>query len=480
MKYYRINPLVLFRHYGDFGYLTDNRNFGYNFIGNDFILGDEIISESGADILSCLDKKPLPIEEIMERVFKIFGDVDNLQSEVTNFLDFLCLKGFIISGESAEECVPKFSNKNKKQNIEDGTNTPIETQAFFSERFGECPFPVSVHVEIVSECNERCIHCYIPHEFKQDLMDDSLFSDILSQSRDMNLLHITISGGEPMLHPHFIEFLKECRNADMSVNVLSNLTLLNDKIIEEMKQNPLLCVQTSVYSMQPDIHDSITHKKGSLNRTISSILKLVENHIPVQVNCPIMKNNYNSYKDVLEWAREHNISADVDFSIIAQYNHDKDNLNCRLSRDELIKVISDRVVEDSSYIDDIEKEVAENKKKVDRDYICSICNSSICIGAKGDVFPCVGWSNKVVGNIQTQTLKDIWFKSEIIKSLREIRREDFIGCKKCDAKEYCTICMVRNANESSTGNPLELSRYFCNIAKIKKDIYEKYIKTQKL
>ena len=46
----------------------------------------------------------------------------------------------------------------------------------------------------------------------------------------------------------------------MSVNVLSNLTLLNDEMVAEMKLNPLLSVQTSVYSMIPDIHDGITHK----------------------------------------------------------------------------------------------------------------------------------------------------------------------------------------------------------------------------
>ena len=65
----------------------------------------------------------------------------------------------------------------------------------------------------------------------------------------MNLLHITISGGEPMLHPHFIDFLRECRINDKSVNVLSNLTLLNDEMVAEMKLNPLLSVETSVYSM---------------------------------------------------------------------------------------------------------------------------------------------------------------------------------------------------------------------------------------
>lgn len=114
------------------------------------------------------------------------------------------------------------------------------------------------------------------------------------------------------------------------------------------------------------------------------------------------------------------------------------------------------------------------KRKTDNDYICSICNSSICIGPNGDVFPCVGWSNKIVGNMHSQTLQDIWDNSEKVKSLREIRRKDFSGCKSCDAKEYCTICMVRNANESPTGNPFELNRYFCDIAKIKKNIYENY------
>jgi len=72
MKYYRINQQVLFRNFGDFGYITDNRNFGYNFIGNDFILGDEIISETGADIISCLEKKPLSIDEIMHKVVESF------------------------------------------------------------------------------------------------------------------------------------------------------------------------------------------------------------------------------------------------------------------------------------------------------------------------------------------------------------------------------------------------------------------------
>lgn len=476
MKYYKINPQILFRHYGDFGYLTDNRNFGYNFLNEEFVLGDEIISETGADIVSCLKKEPLSINDILNSVYRIFGYENGLEHDVIEFLELLCSKGFIISGSTEEECANgRFEFKvltNESRNQEKG-NSPIETQTFLSKRFGDNPFPTSIHVEIASECNERCVHCYIPHEFKSDLIDDGLFLEILHQARKMNLLHITISGGEPMLHPHFIDFLRECRINDMSVNVLSNLTLLNDEMVAEMKLNPLLSVQTSVYSMIPDIHDGITHKKNSLNRTLSSIVKLIENRIPVQISCPILKVNHDSYKDVQRWAVDHNISVGIDFSIIARYNHNQENLGCRLSYEELEHIISEKIINDSEYIEDLKKEITENKRKTEDSYICSICNSSICIGPSGNVFPCVGWTNKVVGNIVNNSLYDIWIQSDEVKRLRTIRLKDFIECKGCNFKEYCTICMVRNSNESPTGNPFELSRYFCNIAKIKKELHNK-------
>lgn len=479
MKYYRINQKIIFRHFGDFGYLTDNRNFGYNFIDNDFFLGDEIVSETGADIVSCLEKKPMSIDDIMDKIVEIFEPNDDLHDDVIEFLELLCSKGFIISGESFEECenggvdVNNF-RRNVSQNLIENDTNITDTQKFLSEYFGECPFPTSIHVEIASECNERCIHCYIPHEFKQDLMDEALFNSILCQARELKLLHITISGGEPMLHPHFIDFLRKCREADMSVNVLSNLTLLNDEIIEEMKLNPLLGVQTSIYSMQPNVHDCITHQNGSLNKTVASVRKLIHNRIPVQINCPILKNNVNFYQEVKEWATEHNISIGIDYAIIAQYNHGKKNINCRLSKEELKGVISEHIRSDSSFFEEVKKEITERRKKTDNDYICSICNSSVCIGPNGDIFPCVGWSSKILGNVRYQTLQDIWMKSNMVKYLRTIRFKDFANCQNCSAKDFCTICMVRNANESSSGNPFELSEYFCSIAKIKKDIYNNY------
>ena len=66
---------------------------------------------------------------------------------------------------------------------------------------------------------------------------------------------------------------------DFYVNILSNLTLLNDEIIAEMKAGNVSSVQVSLYSMNPEHHDAITAVKGSLEKTKAAILKLVENMV---------------------------------------------------------------------------------------------------------------------------------------------------------------------------------------------------------
>lgn len=481
MTYYQIKPNVIFRNYGDFGYITDNRNFGYHFSNETYVLGDRIVSESGAVILSCLEKTPLSMDEIVNRAMKEFIDANEkqLRSDAESLFHKLIEAGFIIKGESVEECMSnsciainsEVVNKSAENIASEKTSNT--TQAFFEKRFRDTPFPVSVHIEIVSKCNERCIHCYIPHEYKNQVMDATMFFDLLNQCKKLKILHVTISGGEPMLHPQFIAFLKKCRECDMSVNVLSNLTLLDNNIINEMKRNPLLSVQTSIYSMRPEIHDAITHMKDSLQKTKNGLIRLVEHGIPVQISCPIMKTNLDSYKGIKEWATQYNVSVGYDYTLIGQYNGRTENLDCRLCKEEVEQVIFDELMTNSNYKQELLDEAIDNRNKTQDDYICSVCNSSICVAQNGNVFPCAGWQGYVLGSLVDNSLADIWYHSKKVDYLRSLKRKDFKECESCQQRDYCTVCMVRNYNESPMGNPLEISKYFCQVAEIKKRLAEK-------
>ena len=473
---------VLFRDYEAFGYLTDNRNFGYR-RSNDTAsyIGDKILSETGSVFISVLGKNTQSLDELAKKIAGKFtgADTETIKTDAKEFYGMLEQEGFVVSGTSIEECEQKdvrFSYKMKNKEISDDnytaeyTHSQRDTQDFLEEFFEGKPQLTNLHIEITSKCNERCIHCYIPHDDKITNISADLFYDILDQCKDLRLLHLTLSGGEPMLHRKFKDFLTKCREYDFSVNVLSNLTLINDGIIEEMKANPLLGVQVSLYSMNPDIHDQITQMKGSFVKTKAAILQLIENDIPMQISCPIMKQNKDCYGDVVNWAKERNIHVGNDYGIIGQYNNTNQNLDCRLSIDEIKTIMADKIVGDPNYLQKIETDANNKKDRTLNDYICSVCHSSICITENGEVYPCAGWQGYIVGDIKETSLNEIWVNSKEVQYLRGLRRKDFPKCLKCVDKDYCTMCMVRNSNEHPQGDPLAINEHFCSIAKLNKQV----------
>jgi radical SAM protein with 4Fe4S-binding SPASM domain len=472
--YFKLKSNVLFRNYGDYGYITDDRNYRYV---KDEVIGERIVSESGAVFLSTLNKTPKSTLNICTELLAKFKDasIEIIRDDVEEFFSELVCDGFLCKGETAAECnsndyVFTYKYIDSKVKVDISKDNPDNTNEFFEKHESEVNRLTSVHIEITSKCNERCIHCYIPHEKKIKTLDTENIYSLLKQCKDMNVLHITLSGGEPMLHKDFCDILKQCREYDFSVSVLTNLTLLTDEVVTEMKLNGLLGVQTSLYSTVPVIHDSITKMTGSFKKTESSILKLVENDIPLQISCPVMKQNKNCYRDVIEWAKKYGIAVSYDYALIAEYDHSNKIIGNRLSLNEVSEVIKDKSSNDKTYLDRLKDDLV-NKSHVDpEDPICSICSVSVCIAENGNVYPCAGWQYCVLGNILETSLNDVWHFSRKINLLRMIKRKDFPKCMQCDIKGTCSMCLVRNANEDCNGDYLNVNEYFCNITKMKKEL----------
>ena len=466
------------------------RNYdGVGYITSTGIFNDRLVNDSGAVMLAAISRQPQTLDELVDKIMPSFADDDVSRQTVYNdakeFYDALVEDGFLVRGKTAEEL--NVADKGFTYNAvmpktirEDFTPTiqraDADTQTKLEEYFKDHPHLSQFQIELTSRCNERCVHCYIPHDLKLYDISDEMYYSVLKQLSDMKVLSVTLSGGEPMLHPHFKDFLRAAKQYDFYVNILSNLTLLDDETIAIMKEGNVSSVQVSLYSMNPEHHDAITTVKGSHAKTVASILKLIENDLPLHVSCPTMKGNKDDFLDVMKWCHEHKIRSQTDYIMMAEFNHETSNLANRLSVEEAGKVIESIMLDDEDYKravlapDFVERCNAVQFNPERR--LCGVGVSSCCMVANGNVYPCAGWQEMVLGNLNDSSLQEIWDHSEKINWLRGLKLKDIGGgeCCKCDKAAFCAPCMVRNANESPIGNPLEINRHFCAVAAMNKKI----------
>ena len=464
--YYRILPYIIFRDCSDFGYLTDNRNYGYDTASKSSIkVGERILSKTGSVFYSILSEKAQSLSEIVEQLVPLFPGVspEALGKDAEEFFHDLSNDGFILCGDNRDglQDLKYFSYENSYA-LELLSEMQVNNGDSFEMNWGTKYHLVRVHVDVSGLCNEHCVHCFIPDSFKRNIMSKELFNRIIEQCIECKVLNITISGGEPMLNPNLSYFIEVCREKNFSINVLSNLTLLTDEYVKIFEKTPLLSIQTSLYSMNPEIHETITQQKGSFIKTKNAIEILHKHNIPMQINCPIMKQNKDSYQSVINWAQSLNIEASSDYMLFGSIDGSSKNLQCRLSIPEVETIMRQQGVDSKR----------ENRSGKDGDIgiICPVCTNSLGVSHNGDVYPCEGLQSVHLGNTNEDSLASIWDNSPLVQQLRELNYDDFPKCRTCEDQEYCSRCLIRNANESLNHDYKDVNPYFCEIARRKRQI----------
>lgn len=338
------------------------------------------------------------------------------------------------------------------------------------------PQLTSLEIILTSKCNERCIHCYIPNQKKDaaTTLGKDQIKDVIRQFREMNGSKINFSGGEPLLHPDIWELLEYCTQQDIKVSLNSNMLLLTQEIVKRLKALSLFYIQVSLYSMNPDIHDTITNRKGSFNRTRSSIELLVENGITVTLSCPVMKENCESVSAIQTYAAKLGIDCYFDPIMMAQSNGDTKNLRNCLTPAETKRVIKQMILGNSVFMDAIRLAPSHEDllklKFAHRWSSCSIMSSSLCLDADGTLYPCPGWNSMILANVKETTLKQVWTSSKLAKRLRVVNQYEFPKCKSCNLHNFCEMCVVYNVNEN--GNIDDVCSRFCVAAAMRKAVVE--------
>ena len=137
--------------------------------------------------------------------------------------------------------------------------------------------PLLVHIIPVRRCNLACSYCNEFDDFSNPIPTEEMFARI-DRLGAMGTAIITISGGEPLLHPDLDAIIARIRHNGMMAGLITNGYLLVADRIERLNGAGLEYLQISIDNVQPD-----EVSKKSL-KVLDQKLKLLAEHAEFQVN----------------------------------------------------------------------------------------------------------------------------------------------------------------------------------------------------
>jgi MoaA/NifB/PqqE/SkfB family radical SAM enzyme len=156
--------------------------------------------------------------------------------------------------------------------------------------------PILVHIIPIRRCNLSCTYCNEFDDFSKPvpLAEMKRRLDLLA---DMGTSIITISGGEPLLHPELDEVIAHMRSRGMIAGLITNGYLLTAERIERLNRAGLEHLQISIDNAMPD-----EVSKKSL-KVLDQKLELLARHAVFQVNInSVLGSGINHPEDALDVA----------------------------------------------------------------------------------------------------------------------------------------------------------------------------------
>ena len=233
----------------------------------------------------------------------------------------------------------------------------------------------------------------------------------------------------------------------------------NPKLYEELRELYPQYVGLSVYSTIPEIHDSITRRKGSCEKTMQVAHWCCDDAIGLQIKCPIMRANKDSYGKVFDFALSVNGMPQFDVNITSSVDGDCfASQKLRLSEEQLLEVLKDPRIPLS-----IENSIVAIDRQPDMMF-CGAGESSFNLQPDGTVSPCCAFPMDC-GNVKERGLEEIWRNSEKLLKIRMLRYRDSDICGKESYCKYCNRCPGQSFVEH--GVPENHSEDNCFLAKVR-------------
>jgi SynChlorMet cassette radical SAM/SPASM protein ScmF len=319
----------------------------------------------------------------------------------------------------------------------------------------------TIYFYLTEGCNLACRHCWMGPRFdatgsQYPTLPVESFETVVREAKALGLNSVKLTGGEPLLHPHFTTLLEIIRREELRLTIETNGLLCTPEIAAEIAKSPNRYVSVSLDGIDAATHEWVRGVPGSFAAARQAVLNLVATGTRPQIIFTVMRGNVGQVDAIVRMGAELGAES-VKFNMVQptargeKLHENQETLNIadhiklgRYVEEELAPKAKLRVIIDYP-------RAFRTLRSISRGEGCGSCGIFGVLGviASGHYALCgIGEHvpDLVFGEVGKDRLEDIWWHNVILKALREGLPDRLEGiCGRCLMKRSCLgQCVAQN------------------------------------
>lgn len=273
-------------------------------------------------------------------------------------------------------------------------------------------------VEITQRCPNRCLHCSsLSSPRACSTIPAASVINVAEQSQQLGLKCISISGGEPLLHPELACIVSGIDSLGMSIGFYTTGIEYDGTGRAVPRQDWSLFPRDStrlifsLHSWNAETHDLISDREGAFLLTKAAIHAALKQNFRVETHIVPNKLNLRELEETLNIVTSWGVER-VSFLRLVPQGRARDNAKKLVLDEQGIKFLST--------VGKKFEHAPENKKKVrfgipfsgflSHQKCCNAAESKLIIRYDGEILPCEAFKDKrfenfVLGDITTTSIR---------------------------------------------------------------------------
>jgi len=326
---------------------------------------------------------------------------------------------------------------------------------------------LSVLIELTYDCNLNCFVCYNDRNQQGLPLSVDQYRQLIDELAGMGVLHLTLSGGEPLVYEDFWAIGSYARARGFVIRIKSNGHAIGPQLARRLKLevDPFV-TEVSLHGACAATHDRQTRVEGSFNQLMRNIQGMLQAGIRVQLNVPLTRWNETEVDALCALADRLGLLLQIDPDVAPTDAGHPAPLSIAPSEAGLRRL--NEVHQARLAASTIEKQTTEaaelSNKRVQKKECpesttkhCGAGSTGLAVDPYGNVYPCVQWRIRL-GSFHDQSIMDIWQDSEELKRVRAVNEK--VGKARKSARTDAGLAFCPGMAQTESGSPFSLYTAF--------------------